>query len=108
MIIVGTAGLVDPHGQINLPSGTSDAQSIIDALATEYLKGVKHRLGSPTSSQHDVSPRNEGRQGEFNVLKAQEMILSGLPCIGVNVMVRIRLGVGSPDAMKIWEEREDD
>src|SRR6266566_8786725 len=47
MIIVGTAGLVGPHGQINLPGGTSDAQSIIDGLETEYLKGVKRRLGPP-------------------------------------------------------------
>jgi uncharacterized protein with LGFP repeats len=63
MIIVGTTGLVDPHGQINLPSGASDAQSIVNALETEYLKGVKRRLGSPTSSQHDAIPSQRGTTG---------------------------------------------
>src|SRR5437763_977296 len=63
MIIVGTAGLFGPHGQFSLPSGTSDAQSIVNALETEYLKGVKRRLGSPTSSQHDAISSHRGTTG---------------------------------------------
>ncbi len=64
-VIVIMGELVGPDGQINLPlpNGTADPKLISDALETKYLKRLKDRLGSPTSSEHNAIPSQRETTG---------------------------------------------